>query len=68
MKPQPHRNMAQVYAAAASRRRRMLRDAKSEAAHWYRNNPDDGPGGCVCILFITILAVIVYSALFFCWI
>ena len=60
--------MAQVYAAAASRRRRMLRDAKSEAASWYRDNPDDGPGGCVCILFITILAVVVYSALFFCWI
>jgi hypothetical protein len=60
--------MAQVYAAAASRRRRMLRDAKSEAASWYRDNPDDGPGGCVCILFITVLAVIVYSALFFCWI
>ena len=60
--------MAQVYAAAASRRRRMLRDAKSEAASWSRNNPDDGPGGCVCILFITVLAVIVYSALFFCWI
>ena len=46
----------------------MLRDAKSEAASWYRDNPDDGPGGCVCILFITILAVVVYSALFFCWI
>ena len=60
--------MSQVYAAAASRRRRMLRDAKSEAASWYRDNPDDGPGGCVCILFITVLAVIVYSALFFCWI
>ena len=60
--------MAQVYGAAASRRRRMLRDAKSEAASWYRNNPDDGPGGCVCILFITVLAVVVYSALFFCWI
>ena len=66
MKPQPHRNMAQVYAAAASRRRRMLRDAKSEAASWYKNNPDDGPGGCVCILFITILAVVVYSARFLC--
>ena len=60
--------MSQVYAAAASRRRRMLRDAKSEAASWYRDNPDDGPGGCVCILFITVLAVVVYSALFFCWI
>ena len=68
MKPQPIKNMSQVYAAAASRRRRMLRDAKSEAASWYRDNPDDGPGGCVCILFITVLAVIVYSALFFCWI
>jgi hypothetical protein len=68
MKPQPIKNMSQVYGAAASRRRRMLRDAKSEAASWYRNNPDDGPGGCVCILFITVLAVIVYSALFFCWI
>ena len=60
--------MSQVYGAAASRRRRMLRDAKSEAASWYRDNPDDGPGGCVCILFITVLAVVVYSALFFCWI
>ena len=60
--------MAQVYAAAASRRRRMMRDAKSEAASWYRDNPDDGPGGCVCILFITVLAVVVYSALFFAWI
>ena len=68
MKPQPIKNMAQVYAAAASRRRRMLRDAKSEAASWYRDNPDDGPGGCVCILFITIVAIVVYSALFFCWI
>jgi hypothetical protein len=45
MKPQPIKDMSQVYAAAASRRRRMLRDAKSEAAHWYKNNPDDGPGG-----------------------
>jgi hypothetical protein len=60
--------MTAVYAAAASRRRRMLRDAKSEAASWYRDNPDDGPGGCVCILFITIVAIVVYSALFFCWI
>jgi hypothetical protein len=68
MKPQPIKNMSQVYGAAASRRRRMLRDAKSEAASWYRDNPDDGPGGCVCILFITVLAVVVYSALFFCWI
>lgn len=33
MKPQPTRDMAAIYAAAASRRRRMLRDAKSEAAH-----------------------------------
>ena len=68
MKPQPIKNMSQVYGAAASRRRRMLRDAKSEAASWYRDNPDDGPGGCVCILFITIVAIVVYSALFFCWI
>ena len=68
MKPQPIKNMSQVYGAAASRRRRMLRDAKSEAASWYRDNPDDGPGGCVCILFITVLAVIVYTALFFAWI
>ena len=68
MKPQPIKDMTAVYAAAASRRRRMLRDAKSEAASWYRNNPDDGPGGCVCILFISILAIVVYSALFFCWI
>ena len=68
MKPQPIKDMTAVYGAAASRRRRMLRDAKSEAAHWYKNNPDDGPGGCVCILFITVLAVVVYSALFFCWI
>jgi hypothetical protein len=68
MKPQPIKDMTAVYAAASSRRRRMLRDAKSEAASWYRDNPDDGPGGCVCILFITVLAVIVYSALFFCWI
>ena len=60
--------MTAVYAAASSRRRRMLRDAKSEAASWYKHNPDDGPGGCVCILFITVLAVVVYSALFFCWI
>jgi hypothetical protein len=68
MKPQPIKNMAQVYAAAASRRRRMLRDAKSEAAHWYRNNPDDGPGGCLCILFISVVAIIVYASLFFAWI
>jgi len=68
MKLQPTRDMAQVYAAAASRRRRMLRDAKSEAASWYKNNPDDGPGGCMCILFISILAIVVYSALFFAWI
>ena len=46
----------------------MLRDAKSEAAHWYKNNPDDGPGGCLCILFISILAIVVYASLFFCWI
>jgi len=68
MKPQPIKNMAQVYAAAASRRRRMLRDAKSEAAHWYRNNPDDGPGGCLCILVISIVAIVVYAWLFFTWI
>jgi len=68
MKPQPHRNMAQVYTAAASRRRRMLRDAKSEAAHWYKNNPDDGPGGCMCILFCSIVAIVVYGWLFFAWI
>jgi NAD(P) transhydrogenase subunit beta len=46
----------------------LLRDAKSEAAHWYKNNPDDGPGGCLCILFISVVAVVVYSALFFAWI
>jgi hypothetical protein len=60
--------MAQVYAAAASRRRRMLRDAQSEAAHWYKQHPDDGPGGCLCILFISVVAIIVYASLFFCWI
>ena len=59
--------MAQVYAAAASRRRRMLRDAQSEAAHWYKQHPDDGPGGCLCILFISVVAIIVYASLFFCW-
>jgi len=68
MNPQPIKSMSQVYAAAASRRRRMLRDAKSEAAHWYKNNPDDGPGGCICILFISVLAIVVYTALFFAWI
>jgi hypothetical protein len=60
--------MAQVYTAAASRRRRMMRDAKSEAAHWYKQHPDDGPGGCMCILVISIVAVIVYASLFFAWI
>ena len=68
MKPQPQQDMAAIYAAAAARRRRMLLDAKSEAAHWYKNNPDDGPGGCLCILFISILAIAVYTALFFAWI
>jgi hypothetical protein len=28
----------------------------------------DGLGGCLCILVVTVLAILVYSALFFAWI
>jgi hypothetical protein len=64
MKPQ-HNIRNDVYAAAAARRRQMLEDKNSEAAIWYKNNPDNGPGGCLCILIVSIIAIIVYTLLFF---
>ena len=47
-----------VYDAAA--RRRQMQE--------YEYQKGDGLGGCLCIVVVTVLAVIVYSALFFAWI
>jgi len=61
MKPQPptRDQWRRVYEAAANRR--ALQDAE-----YHRN--DDGLGGCLCILVVTVLAILVYTALFFAWI
>ena len=59
MKPQPKPNdWKEVYDAAA--RRRQMQEEEYQKG--------DGLGGCLCILVVTVLAVIVYSALFFAWI
>tara|TARA_R110000822_G_scaffold99902_8_gene225137 strand:+ start:2963 stop:3139 length:177 start_codon:yes stop_codon:yes gene_type:complete len=58
MKPQPKYDWRRVYEAAATRR--QLQEEEYQKG--------DGLGGCLCILVVTVLAVIVYSALFFCWI
>ena len=47
-----------MYEAAATRR--MMQEEEYQKG--------DGLGGCLCILVVTVLAVIVYSALFFAWI
>jgi len=60
MKPQPNKNdYRRVYEAAANRR--MMQEEE-----YHRN--DDGLGGCLCILVVTVLAILVYTALFFAWI
>lgn len=62
MKPQPKPNhWKQVYEAAA--RRRQMQELQEEE---YQKG--DGLGGCLCILVVSVLAVIVYTALFFAWI
>jgi hypothetical protein len=60
MKPQPPTkdHWRQVYEAAANRR------ASQEEEY----QKGDGLGGCLCILVVTVLAILVYSALFFVWI
>ncbi len=60
MKPQPPTkdHWRQVYEAAANRR--MMQEEEYQKG--------DGLGGCLCILVVTLLAVIVYTALFFAWI
>ena len=57
MKPQP-KDWRKVYEAAAARRQ-MQEDEYQRG---------DGLGGCLCILVVTVLAIIVYTALFFAWI
>jgi hypothetical protein len=60
MKPQPNKNdYRRVYEAAATRR--ALQELEYQKG-------DDGLGGCLCILVVTVLAILVYSALFFAWI
>jgi hypothetical protein len=59
MKPQPNKNdYRQVYEAAANRR--MMQEEEYQKG--------DGLGGCLCILVVTVLAILVYTALFFAWI
>jgi len=58
MKPQPKYDWKQVYDAAAARR--QLQEEEYQKG--------DGLGGCLCILVVSVLAVIVYTALFFAWI
>ena len=59
MKPQPNKNdYRRVYEAAANRR--MMQEEEYQKG--------DGLGGCLCILVVSLLAVIVYTALFFAWI
>jgi hypothetical protein len=61
MKPQPPTkdHWRQVYEAAATRR--ALQELEYQKG-------DDGLGGCLCILVVTVLAILVYTALFFAWI
>ena len=54
MKPQPKYDWKKVYDAAA---RRQLQEDEYQKG--------DGLGGCLCILVLTVLAVIVYGGLFF---
>ena len=59
MKPQPPKDhWRQVYEAAANRRQMQEEEYQK----------GDGLGGCLCILVVTVLAILVYSALFFAWI
>jgi hypothetical protein len=59
MKPQPNKNdYRRVYEAAANRR--MMQEEEYQKG--------DGLGGCLCILVVTVLAILVYTALFFAWI
>ena len=58
MKPQPKYDWKHVYDAAA--RRQQLQEEEYQKG--------DGLGGCLCILVVTLLAAVVYTALFFCWI
>jgi hypothetical protein len=60
MKPQPptRDQWRRVYEAAANRR--MMQEEEYQKG--------DGLGGCLCILVVTVLAILVYSALFFAWI
>jgi len=59
MKPQPNKDdYRRVYEAAANRR--MMQEEEYQKG--------DGLGGCFCILVVTVLAILVYSALFFAWI
>jgi len=58
MKLQPKYDWKQVYDAAAARR--QLQEEEYQKG--------DGLGGCLCILVVSVLAVIVYTALFFAWI
>ena len=59
MKPQPNKNdYRRVYEAAANRR--ALQEMEYQRG--------DGLGGCLCILVVSLLAVLVYTALFFAWI
>jgi len=61
MKPQPptRDQWRRVYEAAANRR--ALKELEYQKG-------DDGLGGCLCILVVTVLAILVYTALFFAWI
>ena len=47
-----------MYEAAANRR--MMQEEEYQKG--------DGLGGCLCILVVTVLAILVYTALFFAWI
>ena len=60
MKPQPPTkdHWRRVYEAAATRRQMQEEEYQK----------GDGLGGCLCILVVTLLAILVYSALFFAWI
>jgi len=59
MKPQPNKNdYRRVYEAAANRR--IMQEEEYQKG--------DGLGGCLCILVVTVLAILVYTALFFAWI
>ena len=57
MKPQPKYDWKHVYDSAA---RRQLQEEEYQKG--------DGLGGCLCILVVTLLAAVVYTALFFAWI